>query len=147
MSKPIVNINFYGHDKPEFSGLPADFAPLGSLSKGAWQMYRRGSPFFLEGLNVVGRDRLQAKYGRGERGVGDVSLKIPVGEKDVCIYDYNAARTRDSNSRLALDLLDSRISVDLKSSGGLNQDTIFLITGSSAGCISALYLGRLLCER
>ena len=128
MPKAIVSINFFGHNEPSFSSLPAEYAPLNKkFGKAAYRYYIGTS---WAGLNVIGKGRLEG-------------CKSPKGK--LYFYDYNSALNEPDNKALAQKVLD-KINVEIKDKDedGNALERVFLITGYSAGGVSAMHMARLL---
>ena len=121
MAQSFINVNFYGHDQPELSGLPAGEAPTLKLyGNVALRTLRRQLSF-----KAVGMTR-------------DFSGPYP---NTVPSYNYNAVLGPPNEGKTKA-LAETLVS---KLKPGANP--IFLVTGYSAGGVTALWFGRAINRR
>jgi len=121
MATIFVNVNFYGHNHPELSGLPDGSAPDwkgGMLTKVELLRWR---------INVVGKD---------------LPLNNPFPNKQVVRYNYNAVLGHNVKARsaaLADQIVDEQVP--------FNNNLVFLVTAYSAGGPTALFFCQRLNDR
>lgn len=121
MPKAIVSINFYGHPNPNISGVRYGFAPLNR------HFFKEVAHYFL---------------GKDFNRVGQAKLKhiIPSNRK-LWFYDYYSALNENDNKMLAKFLVGHIMMEISKEEPNNNTPEIaFLITGFSAGGITALHM-------
>lgn len=126
MANIIACVNFYGHNDPGVAGIPLGCVPI---SRGFYKATKRYLKLTYAS-NIVGESRLSG-------------LQSPKGT--LRFFDYNAALNETGNSDLAKTILQKVAESMVESGDG--PVLAYLITGFSAGGVSAIHLGRVLTQK
>jgi hypothetical protein len=133
-------VNFYGHNDPLVVGLQAGVAPFGDLTNEARRIVHRSM------LHVISRDRVGGLYTPAGYDLGPFST--PKGVYDLhWVYDFNSALNPSTARTVASDLYATIVGDSQRWAKAVNKpapDLVFLITGYSAGGVTALTFGQLI---